>query len=113
MCNCRSHNRETGETPEVLIHYPYDKEDPDRIICVDACIADVIRHLLENGVDTKNSCCGHGEYPPTIAFDYLTKEDAKKIRDLIVQIDDRRFDLFCWKLVPEFGATSEWRRVFF
>jgi len=63
MCDCLSYNgqgRIGGTTPEVaLSQHRYFPDAPRDIICVDACIAEVIERLWAAGVRTEGCCCGH------------------------------------------------------
>jgi len=34
--------------------------------CIDACIANEIKELNENGIITLGCCCGHGEHAPVV-----------------------------------------------
>jgi hypothetical protein len=106
MCNCHSYNMDTGDNPNIILYPPshigftYPDGEPIETVCVDACIAQVIQHLWDNGVKTMNSCCGHGKKTPSIILeDKSTDEHAAYVRDLISDIDPRKFDLLSYRLV--------------
>jgi hypothetical protein len=42
---------------------------------IDFCIADLIQIMNNNGIETINSCCGHGKIPASILIkDFKTKQ---------------------------------------
>lgn len=59
-CRCKSYNRPEwgGDQEEVLLLAP-PWSSREQGVCVDACIADAIKMLWENGVKTYGCCCGH------------------------------------------------------
>ena len=92
MCDCHSYNWEVGVVPEVQLEYPLDRRD--RTICVDECIARVIKHLWNHEVETLGCCCGHNEKAPSIVLaQNVTKESANVVRELVKEVDDRKFTL--------------------
>ena len=93
-CNCHSYNWDIGTKPEVQI-----EDERGAIIDIDACIADVIKHLWDNDVFTTASCCGHGRKEPSIIIkDDATIEQAERIEELISKVDKRKFNIFSWRL---------------
>lgn len=49
----------------------YEKMEIDgRIKHIDKCIAPLIKIMREYGIDTVNSCCGHGKQPLSILVNY-------------------------------------------
>ena len=104
MCNCHSYNwdnPDSGKEQNVMLnpkeYFPFQGEE--RLVCVDKCIAHVIRHLWKNNVWTLNSCCGHNKLEPSVVFTQnLKDEDAENIRRIIAEVDDRKFDILSWKL---------------
>lgn len=103
MCECKSYNWDIGEVPEKVLVVPNDIAiqiggKPE--VCVDDCIAHVIKHLWENKIVTFGSCCGHNKQAPSIIVEESCSEErANQIEDLIKQVDDRNFDLLSWKLM--------------
>lgn len=98
MCNCHSYNWDIGDIPEVILEAPEwtSKES----ICVDACIADVIKYLWDNGVITRGACCGHNKENPSLGLKQnTTKEEAARVRRLIEEVDDRKWVIFAWCIV--------------
>ena len=59
---------------------------------VDACCAEVLTHLWENGIDTLYHCCGHwsGSDPYLILAAGCT-ESVDTIKKLIKQVDNREW----------------------
>ena len=99
MCNCKSYNLNIGEEPSVILTPPenlFKQMDRDtRSICIDKCIANVIKHLWNHNIVTLGSCCGHNEKSPSvvIANYYL----VSKVRNLIREVDDRRWVIWVWE----------------
>lgn len=52
-----------------------------RRVAVDACIAEEVERLNEQGVRTESSCCGHGkpDVPATIAIRAADKTRAREL----------------------------------
>lgn len=95
-CDCASYNLDDNvDSNEVVLPRPDWMHEGERIngVPVDACIADVVRHLWDAGVKTWGSCCGHnGRFgPPSLLLD--RGEDIKAVRELIGQVDARRWCL--------------------
>jgi hypothetical protein len=101
-CECHSYNGDFGNTPEVritkLTAILPDGERKYKDIMIDACIAPAIRHLWDNEVNTINSCCGHGNKPPSIVLGEGA-ENYSQIRKWIKEKDKRWFELSQWKRV--------------
>ena len=101
-CDCRSSNGGFGITPEVkltkLVAVLPDGQRQYKDIWIDACIAPVVKHLLENGVNTLGSCCGHGQHHPSIVLGE-GEESYSRIRRLIKEKDKRWFELSQWRRV--------------
>ncbi len=99
MCNCHSYNMNTGDTPEVILSTPA-QFGASKDICVDACIAHVIKELWYAGIWTVNSCCGHNKEAPSIIFsENLPDDKVEKIKKIISRVDDRKFQILSWKLM--------------
>jgi len=103
MCNCHSYNQDgldSSKSPEVILCPPEELHIGKDSICVDACIAHVVAHLWENMIPTLNSCCGHNKEAPRIVLDekFLDEYKACNIREIISEVDNRNFELFCWQL---------------
>ena len=95
QCSCESYNLGIGTIPNKILTLPNGEE-----VCIDACIANVIQHLWNDGILTLNSCCGHGRNKPSIILGQgCTKKDAAFIRASIKQVDNRDFDLLSWHLI--------------
>lgn len=62
MCNCK--NVEVGSLDNQIEMF---HEALGRKIWVDACIAEEVMELLNNGVKTMGCCCGHNKLIPSIA----------------------------------------------
>lgn len=97
MCDCHSYNMDSGVVSEVVL-----RNVPVGIgkksVCVDACIANVVRHLWDSDVLTQSSCCGHNlEGPSLVLEDGLSQTDVDEIRGIIAQVDTRTWRLLSWR----------------
>lgn len=101
-CKCKSYNGDFGTTPEVVLPRPAWMPDGERIngVPVDACIAEVVKHLWANGVVTLSSCCGHNRHygPPSLVLGG-SESNISRVRQLIADKDSRNFELSQWKRV--------------
>lgn len=92
------------KTKEVELKAPVTGES----VYVDTCIAKVIQHLWDNDIWTENSCCGHigsdnrpqywGSAGPSIVLGSAV-DNYSCVRELIAEVDDRKFELSQWKRV--------------
>lgn len=103
MCECHSYNCPEigGNVSEVLLDAPSwayrsDGGKQDKI-CIDACIADTIKHLWDNGIVTLGCCCGHNRDMPSVIVS--ENENPEKVLKIINQIDKRKWKVLQWKLV--------------
>lgn len=71
-----------GENKQRLLYY--DNGKPRDTICVDRCIKDEILWLLNQGVQTRNSCCGHGTENPSVL---IRNESIDLIQSLGYEVD--------------------------
>ena len=72
----------------------------NRSVAIDREIAEVIKHLWENNIQTLGSCCGHNKEKPNIVIETsYSSEDIKKIRNLIFEKDSNAWDILQWKLI--------------
>lgn len=94
--NCKSYNGDFGELPEIVLKAP--KWSEKKTICVDNCIADVIKYLWDKNVATLGSCCGHGKTNPDIVVGENEK-DYERILSLIAEKDSRKWTIKQWQLV--------------
>lgn len=100
MCECKSYNKpqDWQYNDEVVLDTPegYERDT----VCVDACIAHVIKHLWANGVVTQNCCCGHNKEAPSIVLDNNVSYVFARmnVTDLIKEVDKRHFNLLAWRL---------------
>lgn len=101
-CDCHSYNGDFGSTPEVrlkkLVSISPEGERNYKDVMIDTCIASVIQHLWDKGVNTGGSCCGHGNKPPSIVLG-PGAENYSQILEWIAEKDDRWFELSQWKRV--------------
>ena len=98
MCTCISYNRpkDWQTEPEVIL----ETGRTDRpTICVDACIAPVIKHLWDNGIETLGCCCGHNVEIPSVILDEHMRGKEETVRYLIGEIDTREWRVLMWQLV--------------
>ena len=82
----------------------------NRTVGVDACIAEVIRHLWSKGIETLGCCCGHGrEDPSLIVADGYGLISIGRIQKQIAEIDHRRWIILQWKLTKVNGIDPDQR----
>lgn len=100
MCNCKSYNWAIGEDEEAVLTPPEELGlHRGDTVFIDACIANVIKHLWDNGIATLNSCCGHNRVAPSIVVQQnCTDDEAENIRQTIAEVDDRDWVILSWKL---------------
>ena len=98
MCNCRSYNQpeESQEVPEIILPKPKWSSKTNGI-CVDACIADAIVMLWDNGIITRGCCCGHNKLNPSVIVD--ESEDPIETLHLLTEYDDRDWNVYRWELI--------------
>ncbi|WP_427192601.1 hypothetical protein [Serratia marcescens] len=89
MCNCHSYNAQAGATPNVEMAVPDALvSDGRHIVCIDACIATVIRALWNEGLKTLSCCCGHGRDVPSVIIP--EHADINKYFAVIKRVDSSR-----------------------
>jgi hypothetical protein len=94
MCKCKSYNKQTGEVPEVVLDAPdWSRKES---ICIDACIADVIKELWDKGITTGGSCCGHNKENPSVIV--WENEDVNEAFSVISKVDSRSWTVLRWEL---------------
>lgn len=98
--NCYSYNKGVGELREVVLQRPDWLPDGERLngVPVDACIADVVQHLWDNGIHTLGSCCEHGKANPSLVLSQ-SEDNYELIQSLIAEKDSRSWSLKQWQLV--------------
>lgn len=102
MCTCYSYNadwppKDAPDTaPTVVLEVPGE----DRTVCVDACIADVVRTLMQEGFAFSGSCCGHNLNPPSLilASDNDSGVTIALLRSRLEQLDPRPWTILRWEL---------------
>jgi len=101
MCDCLSHNAQVGSVPERVLERPAWLPAGERPngVPVDACIADTIQALWDEGVETLSSCCGHNGVfgPPTLVL--ADGVDADRVRSTLATLDPRVWRLQQWQLI--------------
>lgn len=109
MCNCYSYNGVgyLAESPvaDPNVEIPLPGGD-GKTICVDACIADVVRTLLEEDFALLGSCCGHNTAPPSLVVANGTSGvEVTLLRRRLRQLDARPWTIMRWELMayPEKG----------
>ncbi len=101
-CNCKSYNLDDpgcGKDEEVILTPPKSLGMEKETICVDACIAHVIRHLWGKGIPTLGCCCGHNKQQPTILLTGPDDFSPSYVRSVIGEADARSFRLQAWQVV--------------
>lgn len=109
MCDCKSYNKDIGSRPEVIIPLPdgLATHRQNRTVCIDACIAETIRHLWSHRIETLGCCCGHGkEGPSLIISEGYQADDYLTIRNLIADVDLRKWNILQWQLCTIDGSTQ-------
>ncbi len=93
-CNC-SHNGITVALPDWV-----DTGKQNRTVSIDECIVPVIKALWDERFETLGCCCGHGKEAPgvVIASSYGV-HDVRWIKKVVRTMDDRKWDIYQWKLV--------------
>ena len=102
VCDCHSYNADTGEIHAVALTLPDDlcKDDVKRTFCIDACIANVIKHLWENKIVTKGCCCGHNKNKPWVILeDSVERDNIDRVKELIKEVDNRDWQIKFWQLI--------------
>ena len=74
MCNCKNIEIGSFENQIEISH-----QSPSHPIWVDACIADEVIFLLNTGVKTVGSCCGHNKTIPSIVVAPESVEDMERM----------------------------------
>jgi len=105
-CSCLSYNWDIGTVPNVML--PAPSWSSQESICIDACIADAILALWDEGIQTGASCCGHGGFvpdwidgavphgPEVIVMD---NEDAELAARVLRRVDQsRHWKVLQWQL---------------
>jgi hypothetical protein len=115
MCNCVSYNRPDlcaadGKLSVILIPPNWAQKTG---ICIDACIADAIKMLWDNGIVTRGCCCGHngafGDSGPSVVIS--EGEDADKTLRLLGTHDTRPWKVLQWRLCEVSAANPTWQIV--
>lgn len=81
--------------------YSEESRKRDKGIAVDTCIASVIKHLWDQKVTTRGSCCGHSKNPPSVIVE--THEDPNKVLAIIKEVDNRDWIVARWEVVEYRG----------
>jgi len=96
MCDCKSYNKDTGETPNALLdiseHFFWESFSRP-IVCIDECISEQIEMLWRMGIFTRGSCCGHNEADPNVVI-----ESEKDIYLAKLMLPEN-FQILIWRLV--------------
>lgn len=80
---------------EIAKHIDINKKN--RMIDIDSEIAEVIKFLWLNRIDTLGCCSGHGKDKPSIVVNTkYSKTEIDDIRKLINAIDNRDWIIFKW-----------------
>ena len=95
MCNCHSYNWDIGKESEIVMIHPLTGYN----VCIDACIAHVIKHLWNNHIWTGGSCCGHNRQIPWVGlwlmpqYDYHSNVYRNWVRSVIAEVDNREWNI--------------------
>jgi hypothetical protein len=101
-CRCQSYNLDIGQVPEVVVPLPdfqfRASRRQNRLVSLDACIADTIIELWNFGVLTLGCCCGHGQPRlggPSIVLHGI--ETPRRVARLLELMDGRSWVLWQWR----------------
>lgn len=107
-CDCHSYNQNNNGKPNVILTVPADilaYTDGRETVCIDACIADVIKELWARHMPTINNCCGHGKWKPQIIIPQDIEPNG--YLDALSEIDaDRDWVVSRWERV-EYTAQEQ------
>ena len=68
-------------------------------IQVDACIADAVSYLWQEGIVTTACCCGHGKTHPYIMVDEAySDKDCKKILNMLCDFEQKNWEIQQWTI---------------
>jgi len=82
ICFCKKDNTfgEYKNTVEMITPFKFDLGGGKRThACIDCCIASEIAYLWYNGIETLNSCCGHGLLGASV---FVKKKSVSKMLEL-------------------------------
>jgi len=75
MCNCKNVKIGSYDNQvELNRHASQITSDGKTVVCIDACLADEIKMLWNNGIETNGCCCVHNTRVPYIGV--YTDDDA-------------------------------------
>ena len=92
-CDCWSYNANEGVTPNAVPRLPPNGQ----LVCVDACISQVIQRLWTHRIWTAGSCCGHGRLLPSVILSE-GDQSIEAVFDAIAEIDEREWEVLRWEL---------------
>lgn len=98
MCDCKSYNLGGGKVENKILSSPQEK---DHGVCVDACIAEIVSKIWDEGIYTVGCCCGHekGDEKGYIQLDdSASMEDIRKVQE-IVKSFGRKIPVCQWKMI--------------
>jgi len=91
---------EWGNKTVVTIPDGINPEKRNRIIAVDACIAETIQALWREGCQTLGCCCGHGRENPSVVVSPDYDDDGiSRIAEFLRNNDPRPWTVQQWRLV--------------
>lgn len=98
-----------GNTPSAVLEMP-DLQfrwscRSNRLVSVDACLADTIRLLWDCNVLTLGCCCGHGKRWPSIVIH--EKDDPARVFRILDAVDPRPWYLLQWHGDRRWKITRE------
>lgn len=81
---CKWHGGTYKGNLPVTLHHP--RSDGIQTVSVDACIQTLVQAINNAGIQTLNSCCGHGQQPGWVAFEdgrhILIAKDHEQMREM-------------------------------
>ena len=72
-CDCSCFDKDKSVVLDLPSHIDIGRKT--RTVTIDKCIANVIKHLWLNNIQTKGCCCGHNKGVPSVGIDskYIIK----------------------------------------
>ena len=91
-----------GRLPEILeLPDHIDTHRKNRKVSIDYCVAEDIKYLWDNGVQTLSVCYGHKEDDPSIVID--SKYTYKEIDKIVKLLEDtgKEWEVHQWQIIEK------------
>ena len=105
MCDCISYNKPEwgGTRPSALLPAP-SWANGRPVICVDACMAGLIRALWDAGVKTRDCCCGHNRRIPHVMIE--NPDQVRLASEVVERVYTRSVHVIVWSSEADKSAPS-------